>query len=90
MPAFNLYLPQRLAGKSSVGNAVGFLLMVVAGLMLIQPGALFSAAMFISRGGQRHRHVDWYVPVTQMCEGRRAVHACCYRLLLQYGGMIFQ
>ncbi len=41
----------------------GFLLMVlaVAGLMFSHSLALFSAAMFIL-GGQRHHHVDWYIP----------------------------
>lgn len=51
----------------------GFLLMVlaVAGLMFSHSLALFSAAMFILQGGQRHHHVGGTFLITQMYEGRQ-------------------
>ncbi len=41
----------------------GFLLMVlaVAGLMFSHSGAVLGGDVH-SRGGQRHHHVDWYIP----------------------------
>ncbi len=42
----------------------GFLLMAlaVAGLMFSHSLALFLGGDVHSRGGQRHHHVDWYIP----------------------------
>ena len=39
----------------------GFLLMVLAVAVQPQPGAVLGGDVH-SRGGQRHHHVDWYIP----------------------------